>query len=212
MAATSTPKIVVFDLGGVLARICYTWQDAAAVKGIAITLPDEPKIPLAGFSEFDQFQNGDIDEATYLSALAAFTGCKVEEALDLHNSIIVEQFPGIAEVIESIEMAGYPTGLLSNTNEPHWLDAAYGTRLPAVVRIQHKMASHRVGMSKPDVAIYEHYSATFGFEPESIVYFDDLAPNIVGAIDAGFDAYQIDPHADPAAQIRSRLTALSVLK
>lgn len=211
MANTCTPKIVVFDLGGVLTRICYTWQDAAEVAGVELTLPKDGNTPMSALPEFDAFQNGQVELDDYLNALTEFTGCPRDHALRLHNSIIVELFPGIEELVLDIEAAGLQTGALSNTNEPHWQDAAFSGRFPPVVRIRHKMASHRVGMSKPDTKIFLHYAQTFGFAPEEIIYFDDLMPNVAGAQSAGFNAFRVDPNQNPAAQMRAQLTALSVL-
>lgn len=50
--------------------------------------------------------------------------------------------------------------------------------------------SGRIGLIKPDRAIYEHHARSFGLDPESTLFIDDSAKNVEGAIAAGWQAVQ----------------------
>lgn len=204
-------RLVVFDLGGVLARICHSWEEVAKTSGIASTLDPEGNSPLNAFPEFDGYQGGEVPLPAYLEALVRFTGCDPRDALRMHNGILVEPYPGSEELVRDLEATGIGTGCLSNTNEPHWVDLALNGRFPAIVRLERKMASHLVGINKPDPAIFRLYAETHGVQPDEIVYFDDNGPNIASAKAVGFEAHQVDPHGDSPGQMRSILRELGVL-
>lgn len=44
------------------------------------------------------------------------------------------------------------------------------------------------GLIKPDRAIYELHTRTFGLEPSATLFIDDSMPNVVGARAAGWHA------------------------
>lgn len=204
-------RLVVFDLGGVLARICHSWEEVSRTSGIATTLDPEGHSPLTTFPEFDGYQAGIIPLPLYLDAVARFTGCDPQDALRMHNGILLEPYPGSEELVKDIEATGIGTGCLSNTNEPHWVDLALNGRFPAIVRLDKKMASHLVGINKPDPAIFHLYAETYGAKPGEIVYFDDNGPNIESAKAVGFQAHRVDPHGDAPGQMRKILSELGVL-
>jgi putative hydrolase of the HAD superfamily len=205
-------RLVVFDLGGVLVRICHTWQEVARTTGAVCALDPQGNTPLTAFPEFDLYQAGEVSLGVYLEALVRFTGCAAGDALRMHNGILVEAYPGTEELVTELEAAGIGTGCLSNTNEPHWIDLAMNGRFPAIVRLERKMASHLVGMNKPDPAIFRLYADTHGVRPEEIAYFDDNGPNVAAAREVGFAAFQVDSARDPAAQMRAHLVTLGVLR
>lgn len=204
-------RLVLFDLGGVLARICHTWEEVAATSRIACSLDPQGATPLTAFPEFDAYQAGTISLSEYLDALARFTGCDPGDALRMHNGILLEPYPGSEELVEEISGAGYLTGCLSNTNEPHWVDLAHNGRFPAIVRLERKMASHLVGLNKPDPAIYRLYAETHGLTPSEIVFFDDNRANVASAVEVGLAAFAVNPNEDPPAQMRGHLTTLGLL-
>lgn len=204
-------ETVVFDLGGVLARICHTWQEALSTAAVESTLPAEPPRRLMDLPTFDAYQAGEIELDTYLDSIAEYTGCDRSEALHVHNSIIIELYPGVSEIVDELHAKGYKTGCLSNTNPPHWEELAFADRFHAIRNTEYKMASHLVGLNKPDPRIFKVYCETFNLKPENIVYFDDFLPNVEGAKAVGFRAHRIDPHEPTAPQIRGFLAVENVL-
>jgi len=200
---------VVFDLGGVLARIWHTWQGAALEAGVPIRLDPAAPIPLIDFLPLDEYQMGGLSEAGYLVALGDWLGCSVEDALSIHNHILIGEYPGTEALVDDIEQAGFVTGCLSNTNAAHWAELA-GPRFPAISRLDRKMASHIVGLNKPDPAIFRLYASVNGLQPEEIVYFDDHFGNVESAKSVGFRAFRVDPHSDTVAFMRKTLTECGI--
>lgn len=206
-----SPTTVVFDLGGVLARISHSWEEAARHAGISLERPSDAVTPFVELPEFDQYQGGEIDEDTYLSAIAAWGGCSVEDARKIHNHILVEPFAGTEEIVAELNSRGVATGCLSNTNAPHWQELAISGRFPAIVALEKKMASHLVGMNKPDPRIFLHYAETYGLRPEEVVYFEDGELNVIAAQGVGFRTQRIDPNQETAPQIRAFLEEQGLL-
>lgn len=48
--------------------------------------------------------------------------------------------------------------------------------------------SGRVGLLKPDPAIYQQHADTFDLSPQHILFFDDSPNNVQGALDQGWQA------------------------
>ena len=78
-------------------------------------------------------------------------------------------------------------------------------------RLQRRLASHELGLHKPDPAIYQAATRTLGAAPGEILFFDDLAHNVSAAREAGWAAEWIDPAGDPVGQMRAHLASLGVL-
>ena len=203
-------KIVVFDLGGVLAQISHTWEEAARQSGVKTSLDPAGATPLAHPVPIDDYQKGAMELDAYLDALSAWSQCDRADAEALHNGIIIEEYPGVHDLVEEVQAAGFRTGCLSNTNAPHWVELT-GERFPAIARLEHKMASHLVAINKPDHAIYQLYADTHGVRPEEVVFFDDGVGNVEAAREVGFSAKRIDPTGDTAAQMREYLVELGIL-
>jgi FMN phosphatase YigB (HAD superfamily) len=197
--------VIVFDLGGVLARICHTWEEAASVAGIRHKLAADGTTSLSTFSGFDQYQAGKISLEDYVKDLAEYIGCEESDALAVHNSIIIEEYEGIRELVRELEAVGWRTGCLSNTNAAHWEHLALNGRFPAIASLEMKMASHLAGVNKPDPRVYDLYCEEFGLTPGQIVFFDDLPANVAATNLKGWRAAHIRPGEDTADQIRRHL-------
>ena len=76
--------------------------------------------------------------------------------------------------------------LFSNTNQEHWqylLDVTDGA-----IGAFEAFLSHRMGLSKPTLASFNHVAAGAGIDPTRSVFFDDVAANVEAARRAGFQA------------------------
>ena len=211
MESNQTPYAVVFDLGGVLLNISHTWQDAAQTAGVTCrNLPAEPT-PLATLKLLELYQTGQLPAEEYLPALADFAGCDLEDAKDLHNGILVDEYPGALELVEELQARGVQTGCLSNTSALHWELLAGTGPYPGIQKLEWKMASHLAGLHKPDPKIYELYCATYGREPGSLIFFDDFPQNVNAALACGWQAFWIDSTKDTSTQLREHLGRLGVI-
>lgn len=200
-------QVVAFDLGGVLVRIAHTWAEVAQLAGLP---GDFPKSALSEFPAFAQYQAGLIETGPYIRALKKFLNVTAEKALKAHLAILIEPYPETLDLVCTLEELGLRTGCLSNTNGPHWTVMTETDCFPAIRRLQHKLASHELGLEKPDPRIYGAFEAGTRFRGKEIVFFDDSPINVAAAREYGWNAYTILPEENPAAQMRDHLRNLSV--
>ncbi|MCA9285754.1 MAG: HAD-IA family hydrolase [Phycisphaerales bacterium] len=204
------PRLVCFDLGGVVVRICRSWAEGCAAAGLPVhgaaererTRSDRQEAVLA-------YQTGRIDGPAFARKISAILdgAYTPKEIMDVHRAWIIGAYPGMDTLIDGIHAAGLETGVLSNTNAEHW-SALEG--IGAFTRLHNRHASHLLGLHKPDPAIYRAFEAATGFGADDIVFFDDLPENVEGARSAGWRAMPIDPLGDPASQVRGHLAALGL--
>ncbi len=162
------PHVIVFDLGGVMAEISHTWEDAAKCAKVHCTNLTDGATKLTAIPAFDEYQADLISLDEYLSRLGEFVGCSAADALSLHNGILVMEYPGVMSLVDELrakcaavtERGAFPTPM-HLTGEYLALNGHY----PAIHSLEMKMASHLVGLNKPSTAIFERYCAEFGLQP-----------------------------------------------
>ncbi len=213
------PITVVFDWGGVVLRICRSWEQGCERAGLT-TRPDDfkPAAAEARSALAQRYQLGQIDCDGFCDGLSQLTEGRLSsaDAGRLHDAWLIAEYPGMAELIARLNaIERVRTALLSNTNAGHWrrhLPSADGSvpDFPAVGTLDNRLGSHLLGQVKPDEAIYRSLEVQTGAQPERIVFFDDLAENVASARGRGWRSEQIDHEGDPAAQIRGHLASLGI--
>lgn len=204
-------KVVCFDVGGVLIRITQNWHEAANLAGVTIQseLPLEAHLLNAPF--FDGYQAGSVNDEQYLHELAAYLGnVPLEAAERVHNHIMLEPYPYVDQIIRQLNEQGFTTSCLSNTNEPHWYDMFHSGRFPANEALQVRMASHVVGISKPDPEIFRKFELEVEASGSEIVFFDDTSVNVEIANNLGWQAFRIDPKTPTHVQIQAALKSVGI--
>ena len=198
--------LVVFDLGGVLVRAARNFEEACALAGCE-------DLPLARDDVFlgrhaqsiAEYMAGRISTEEYTRACEEASGGLLtrSEARRILDAWVDSEYPGVAEVLDAIEACGVRTAVLSNTNAAHWALVAEGpeatSAYPSVGRHHHIFASHLVGMTKPDAALFAAVEAATGVEAAHILYFDDVLPYIQAARARGWQAEHIDHLVDSTA-------------
>jgi FMN phosphatase YigB (HAD superfamily) len=211
------PKLVCFDLGGVLVHICHDWSQAYAAAGLYLRRgPSSPAILAKARDLLALFDTGDIslDEWADGMSLIGDRTYTPDEMKRAHHAFSQGERPGALALIDELHYAGIVTACLSNTNQAHWTrlvhrDAAGPLEgppeYPAVTRLQHQIASHLLRVAKPDAAIYLRFEQLTGVRGSDILFFDDRTENVAAALNRGWCATRIDPYFDTIFQIRSCL-------
>ena len=204
---------VVFDLGGVLVQIARGWDDAHRLAGFDA---DHPGLTSDLFRENQRdlanaHQRGELTSDEWIEGVSEASGraYSPEDAMAILDAWTIEEYPGIAEVIDAIHDAGLATAALSNTNARHWellgiADGSFRDYL-TLQRLGQLHASHILGQVKPDIEIYDAFAEAAGLNGSRVLFFDDTMPNIDAARRYGWSARHIDYANDPAAQMMATL-------
>jgi glucose-1-phosphatase len=211
-------SIVCFDLGGVLVRLSKSWLDAAERAGVlqpdsaetakAAAVIDDETVRAERWQIVQAYQAGFLSCEQYYKGLSdVMRGYSPSDVRKIHAAWILGHYPGADALIEQLEqLPNLRTACLSNTNHAHWQQLTQpGGEYPGVLRLHTRLASHELGLNKPDPRIYERAAELLGQPPEQILFFDDLPDNVAAAREAGWHCEQIDPEADPPAQMRVHL-------
>ena len=210
-------ELVCFDLGGVLIRICRTWQQAVERAGVELRPPgrpvgDSPSDRLPDNEDWNRahhdYETGRSDDLTFFTRAGEMAGITVEQTKQVLAAWLYEPYPGVEGLIQRLTTADHPvaTACLSNTNAYHWLMMTTDcpARLP-LEQLTYRFTSFEVGARKPDPAIYEHVERTTGAAPHRILFFDDHPPNVAAARQRGWNAHQIDHSGNTVEQVVNQL-------
>lgn len=211
--STGVPRVVCFDLGGVVVRICRTWEEACRRAGIDVREPERfgaPELARRRHELVERYQTGRLACAEYWSAIAeassgVYTAPEIEA---IHCAWTMDEYPGVASLVARLNQRdALLTACLSNTNASHWNNLASS---PAIAALRRRLVSHELRLSKPDPEIYRAAERALEAQPQEIVFFDDLRENVDAAVARGWRAFQIDHTGDTAAQMREHLGALGI--
>jgi putative hydrolase of the HAD superfamily len=211
-------RTVVFDLGGVVVRICRSWQEACAQANV----PWHPRMgeaelmaarkPIAHAYELGELDDDAFYEAISRSCQGLYTPSQVR---DVHLAWIIDEYAGVRELIDELHARNISTGVLSNTNASHWRQLTTGPHGPAKFatcqRPRHVHASHLLRLAKPDARIYHAFCQRASVAPRDVIFFDDLEANVQAAQAAGWTSVRIDHQGDTAEQMTRALGELGVI-
>lgn len=211
--------IVVFDWGGVILRIVRSFEEACHRAGLPVHAEAiAPHLSQHRAALAHEFQKGTVSEAEFYDQIARHTAGKYtsQDFQRIHDAWLIAEYPGVATLIHDIHAAGRAaTGLLSNTNQRHWVrhlpQGNHPGDFPTIGLLRHKHASHLMGLAKPDGAIYRRFEELSGFRGSQVLFFDDLAENVAAAREIGWQSVQIDHTGDTAGQMRAELLKRQLL-
>ena len=190
---------IVADFGGVLSK---PLAPAFGVVQEHLGLPPEALGAALGGIEAErgvhplhELETGVMTEPAFFGLLAARLGA------DLGRPVPLEDFSArywaalrpnheLIEHLRGLRRAGYRMGLLTNNVlewEPRWRAMVPTDELFDVV-----VDSARVGMRKPDPAIYALTTERLGVPGEEVVFLDDFASNCGAARAAGWTAVRFE--------------------
>lgn len=196
-------------------RIHRTWDAAVSFAGFTRGTPaqwGDPRVVEAWQLVHLAHHRGEVTDATYFERVSELS-CGFYDAADvarIHRGWLIEEYPGMAELVRELDDMGLVTGCLSNTNEHHWQSLLTEACFPSVQALRIKLASHRLKLMKPEAAIYLAAEVALGFPSHEIAFFDDLRENVDAARQRGWNAELIDPMQSPAQQVKRALSAWGV--
>jgi putative hydrolase of the HAD superfamily len=216
-------RLVCFDLGGVLVKICRSWSDGCRAAGLDVRGNSAGDRAGATRRELmHAFGTGRLSEDEWAEQLSRGLGAlySQDELKRIHRAWAQREYAGALALIEELNQSAVASACLSNTNHSHWTRLIHrdGERLlpgepeyPAVHRLRHQYASHLLGLAKPDAAIYRAFERATGSAPADILFFDDLPENVAAARALGWNAERINPHLETVPQLRRFLASYRIL-
>jgi glucose-1-phosphatase len=207
-------RLVVFDLGRVLIRICDGWQHAFELAGVPLSVEAmDAAVKAHLHAGVCRIEVGEDDVTEFCLEVAQRLGLPLESVIRMWQGYTLEAFPGVAELIDQIHAAGAATACLSNTNAEHWriLTDLNDPQGQALAGLQHRFASHLVRARKPDAPIYAHVERQTGFDPARIIFFDDVIENVEAARQRGWQAHLVERCENPIPRIRETLRQEGIL-
>jgi HAD superfamily hydrolase (TIGR01509 family) len=211
---TAVPRLVVFDLGRVLVRICDGWQHAFELVGVGLSVEQMDAATRAHLhAGVCRIEVGDGDVAAFCHEAAGHLKISDDAVTRMWRGYTLGPFPGVAELIDDLHRARAVTACLSNTNAEHWrilMDPA-DPHGQALAGLRHRFASHLVRARKPDAPIYAHLERETGFDPARIIFFDDVVENVEAARERGWRAHVVERCENPIPRIREVLREEGVL-
>jgi putative hydrolase of the HAD superfamily len=207
-------RLVVFDLGRVLVRICDGWQHAFERAGV--TLPaDVLDAPTRArlLDGVKRIETGHTPVSAFCEEIAGHLNLSCDVVTKMWEGYTLGPFEGADQLLADLHAAGHTTACLSNTNSEHWrvLTDPADPHGQVVNRLHHRFASHLVRARKPDPEIYAHVEQTTGFQPSQITFFDDLAENIEAAQARGWRSFLIERCDNPIPTLRKYLAEDNVI-
>jgi glucose-1-phosphatase len=193
-------QVVLFDLGGVLIRL----------RGVQALLTHlEGRMDEAGLMHrwlfspaVRTFESGRCSLGTFCADIVRELDLPMDEAgfLRLFMTFLDEPFPEAAEILPALAKQ-MPTGILSNTSDAHWQMCR--TMLPALDVVRHLFLSFRMGLLKPDAAMFRKVLSELDAPPGSVLYFDDHPANVIAARAEGIQAVQVSGFAEAVQAMAS---------
>lgn len=193
---TLPPKTAVFDLGAVLLH----WQpteiiqhelpqhapNAAAAQALSERI-FQGLHPGATWAEFDR---GTVEPAPLAALLGAQSGVDAAEMLRFIHAIPnhLHTQHDTAALLPRLQAQGHRLVYLSNMPTPY-ADRLLNER-DFFDHFEDGIFSARVGLVKPDHAIYALAETQFGLTPADTVFIDDNAYNVATARARGWQAIQ----------------------
>lgn len=179
------PKILLFDVGGVLVQLTGV-QTMLGWMGEKAT-SDEMWHMWLHSTPVREFETGRIGAEEFATAVTADFRLPVspQQFLASFTGWVSGLYPGTLEMLAQIP-SRYQRAVLSNNNVLHWTRVVDELGLGAA--FSHHFVSHLTGRIKPDAEAFEHVVESLSCRPEHVLFLDDNAINVDAARRFGMQA------------------------
>ncbi len=192
-------RAVIFDFGGVFVDSPFTTvAHEASARGLSVE-----DLTMAVFGDYasdtdhpwHQLERGEMTMEETRDRIMAASALIHETPLDPFELLAVLAGGGVREdfvsFCASVRERGMKTGLL--TNNAREFEEFWHPVLPLEDLFDDVVDSSRVGLRKPDPAIYHLALERLGVEPAESIFVDDAPGNVAGAEMVGMSAVLVGP-------------------
>jgi len=179
-------KHIIFDLGGVILNIDYK-RPIEAFKKLGIQDVEGLYSKQNQVELFDLLETGKIDEAEFVKQIQQKSNVELShlDIITAWNSILLDFPLRRLQILQQLQLH-YSIFLLSNTNEIH--EKAFNDLLKTTcgypnlgVFFDKVYLSHRVGLRKPNPAIFQLVLDENNLDPKETLFIDDSPQHIEAA-------------------------------
>lgn len=202
-------RTIVFDFGNVLGFFSHR---RGAEQLAAFGPPELRADDILTFLFFDdledRFERAKISSFEVLALLRSrFELNATDDQLALAAGDIFTPNRPVCDLVPRLQ-GRYRLALLSNTNDLHYrvFRRQFADTLD---RFDHLVASHLVGLRKPEPEIYRHVEQLTGTAPAECLFIDDLATNREAAEALGWGTLDYRPGDDLARALAARGVTLA---
>ncbi|PIN75612.1 hypothetical protein COV18_02080 [Candidatus Woesearchaeota archaeon CG10_big_fil_rev_8_21_14_0_10_37_12] len=173
----------------------------------------------AGITE-DYYLGKESDEQFYERAKKSLGLTFSIEEFERAYSDIFTVNSRIARFIEHANQQGYAQAVVSSTNPFHWkamrktIDPQTGKPfdMEAIISERNIITTYKVGVKKPDAALFDRALAVVGRTKEQAVYVDDVLTYVEAARQYGLSVIHMNTKAkDPQGNCLNALEELGVI-
>ncbi len=207
-------KAVLWDFGGVITSSPFeAFNRLEAARGLPTDFIRQINAVDPDSNAWAQFERAEINADAFDTAFAAEaqrTGHELRGA-DVLACLSGSVRPEMVAALDTVKSAGYRIACITN-NVPAGKGAGMAASAErsedyaaAFARFETIVESSKVGVRKPDPAIYLMACAALGVEPAQCVYLDDLGINCKAAAMLGLTAIKVTSGAQALRELSAIL-------
>lgn len=198
-------EFIYFDLGNVLISFDHAraWEQISGLTGVP---PERVEAILFNSGLQTKYEKGEISTEDFHQFFCRQAGVSISlERLCFAASNIFEPLRDSIQLLQSLNQAGFRTGLLSNTCDCHWKFCLADDRFDFLHSgFETTILSFEVGLAKPDTGIYRVAAGRANCDPASILFIDDKKENVKAAQSYGFDGIRFRTCSELLAELSNR--------
>lgn len=182
-------KFVYFDLGNVLVTFDVRTAASQLAEAAECSVEHVQSQVLASDVQL-RYESGLLDDDQYAQEINRLLGSQMPNSRILEAvSEIFHPNWSILPVLEQLQTAEIPMGILSNTCDAHWNWLMQRSWPMLHGWFQHHILSYRVRCMKPEPGIYEASEAQCGLSGSQIFFTDDRSENVQAAAERGWTTH-----------------------
>ena len=205
---------VIFDFGGVITASPFeAFNRLEEERGLPRDFVRRVNAADPDHNAWAKFERAEID-ATAFDRLFAEEARALGHALEGEAVLAVlagAVRPAMVAALDTLKAKGFTVGCITN-NVPSGKGSgmarseAMAAEVAAIMaRFDHVIESSKVGVRKPDPAIYQMMCDALGVEPAACVYLDDLGINCKPAAGLGMHAIKVTSGEQALADLSAAL-------